>query len=238
MRARALFPIALLMLSLLMAGCGSMSDHARQAAAARQNSLSEKTAFLRTCNRGVGAGALGDAAVCQCTLSQLEAETTSREFKATVAAWESNADGAAYRSKVAEIIARCSGQQQVAAAPQSASTVVPTDLPPARTVKISTSAYAEHYRWPTTARSMVHSCLDGTAVANGMNCALSQAIHHAFGEYPDTRVPLVRYLHLVNPISGQVITVDCGVSGRNEASALCNAPDHQVALLPPPDYSD
>ncbi len=238
MRTRALLPIALLMLGLVVAGCGSAADHARQAAADRQHSLAEKTAFLRTCNRGVGAGALGDAAVCQCTLSQLEAETNSGEFKAAVTAWETNADGAAYRSKVAETIARCNGQQQIASAPTSASAVVPSDLPPARTVKISSSAFAKQYRWPTSARSMVHSCLDGTAVANGMNCALSQAISRAFGEYPDTRIPLVRHLHLVNPVNGQVVSVDCAVSGRTEASAVCNAPDHQVALLPPPDYSD
>jgi hypothetical protein len=238
MRTRGLLPIAPLILSLLVTGCGSATDHARQAAADRQHSLAERTAFLRTCNRGVGAGALGDAAVCQCTLSQLETETTSSSFKAAVAAWESNADGAAYRSTVAQTIARCRGQQQVSPAPQSASAVVPSDLPAARTVRISSSAFAKQYRWPTSARSMVHSCLDGTAVANGMNCALSQAIDHAFGEYPDRQIPLVRHLHLVNPVNGQVISVDCAVSGRREASAVCNAPDHQVALLPPPDYSD
>jgi hypothetical protein len=249
MRTRALLtalPVVCVMLAgcvllagcVMLAGCGSESGHASQTASARQAKSAEEVSFLRDCNRGVGAQALGDAAVCQCTLTQVEAETNPRTFKQAVADWKTNTGGASYRSTVAQAIARCSGQQQVASAPRSTSAVVPSNLPPARTVKLSRSAYAKHYRWPTSARSMVHSCLDGTAVANGMSCAFSQAIGHAFGKYPDSHAPVVRHLNLVDPVNGRVVSVDCALSGREDASAICNAPQHQIALLPPPDYED
>ena len=224
---------------IMVAGCGS--SNSGQAAAKHQSrpSAAEETSFLRTCNRGVGAGSSGDAAVCQCTLTQLEAETKPAEFRAAVTAWETDAGAGAFRSTVAQVVARCTGQQQIGSPPSaSASAATATRRPPARTVKLTEAAYHQRFHWPVNARSMVHSCLDGTAVANGMSCTLSLAIQRAFGEYPDTHTPVVRHLHLVDPDNGRVVAVDCAVSGHAHDGALCNAPAHQIALLPPPGYTD
>jgi hypothetical protein len=235
----ALLTLGIALVGVLAAGCGSANGGHAAASRHPRPTATEETSFLRTCNRGVGAGALGDAAVCQCTLTQLEAETKPPAFRSAVVAWETNAGGAGFRSIVAQAIARCNGQQQIAPTPAaSPSAVVPTVLPRARTVKLSRATYVKQFHWPDGARSLAHSCLGGTAVANGMSCTLSQAIDRAFGEYPDVHTPVVRHLHLVDPTNGRVVDVDCAVSGREHASAVCNAPQHQVALLPPPDYSD
>jgi hypothetical protein len=238
-RPRRTLGLTVPVVSLLLAGCGG-SGHAGQPAAQRLNgpTPAEQVSFLRTCSRGVGAGALGDAAVCQCTLAQLEAETNRRTFQAAVTAWRGNVGGAGFRSTVAQVIARCQGQQQIGSTPPSGTSTQASTVATAHTLKISTKTYARQFRWPTSARSMVHTCLDGTAVANGMSCALSHAIAQAFGEYPDTKTPVVRHLRLVDPSNGRVVSVQCGVSGHKDASALCNAPQHQKALLPAPDYSD
>jgi hypothetical protein len=230
--------LAVPMLGILAAACGGASTHAGGAAATHPRpSSAEQVSFLRDCSAGVGAGALGDAAVCQCTLTQLEAQTNPRTFTAAVTAWRKNANGAGYRSTVAATIARCAGQQQIGPAPQAVTASASQTTVRARTVKISRAAYAKRFHWPVNARSMVHTCFEGTAVANGMSCALAQAIAGAFGEFPDSRTPTVRHLDLVDPGTGHVVSVACAVSGREDASPICNAPRHQIALLPPPHFS-
>src|SRR5271165_3031091 len=93
-------------LAVVAAGCGGTT--ALPGGAAKSHSRpgsAEQVSFLRKCAEGVGAGELGDAAGCQCTLTQLEAQTNARTFERAVAAWEDNTSGAAYRSTVAQTIA-------------------------------------------------------------------------------------------------------------------------------------
>lgn len=230
-RGRPLLRVALVGLSLfsgwVVTGCGGTTRHD-----------SEQLAFLRRCDRSAGADALGDASVCLCTLTQLRAQTNRRSFRADVVAWEDNADGASYRSTVAVTIARCNGQQEMmGSSPIQVPAAPDRTLRPAKTVKLSAVAYKSRFRWPHDPQSMVHTCTDGTAVANGMSCLLGRAIAAAFGDYPKTTAPVARLLHVVDPDNGRVVSVACAISGQKNASAVCNAPRRQIALLAPPSYS-
>jgi hypothetical protein len=223
-------------LGLLAAACGSASH-----VPASHPTADQKVAFLRSCSNGVGSvGRLGDAAVCQCALTQLEARTNQNSFGRAVYAWKNNINGAQHRLIVATTINRCAGQQQIDSARQSGATASAANLPPSRTASISKATYTKTFRWPDSSQSMLHSCFTGTAVANGMSCSLAQAIASAFSQYPypDSSTPVVRYLHLVNPDNGRVVAVSCAISGRKGANPVCNAPQRQVALLPAPGYDD
>jgi len=241
MRTRALTRVvafAVPLLGILAAGCGS-TTHTNTAAVPSppRASSTEEVSFLRKCSESVGAGGLGDAAVCQCVVTQLEAHANAQAFKAAVASWEDKPGGSGHSSTVAQTITRCNGRSQMSSSPQPVPASAGATSSPARTtIGLSEKRYAKRFRWPTNAQSMVHSCLGGGAVANGMSCQLLRAIDQAFGEYPESKTPVVRELHLVDPDSRRQVSVNCGVSGREGASAVCNAPRRQIALLPPPDY--
>ena len=223
-------------LGMLAAGCaGSTHTHASSVQQSRAGSA-EEVSFLRKCSESVGAGGLGDAAVCQCVVTQLQSHASASTFNVAVAAWEKNRGGSGHRATVAQTIAGCNGRSGISSSPQSVPASASATGSRTHTIKLSNTQYAKRFRWPTNSRSMVHSCLTGGAVANGMSCQFLHAIDHAFGEYPASKTPVARELRLVDPDNGRPALVNCGVAGREGTSAICNAPRHQVALLPPPGY--
>ena len=241
MRTRALsrvVAVAAPVLGMLVAACGS-GTHTHPAGSQSQSRAgsAEEVSFLRKCSESVGVGGLGDAAVCQCVVTRLEAHANAHAFEVAVAAWEDKPGGARDSSPVTQTISRCNDRPKISSSSQSVPASVAETGSSARAIKLSQKRYARRFRWPTNARSMVHSCLDGGAVANGMSCTLAHAIDQAFGQYPGAKTALVRELHLIDPDNGRVVAVNCGISGRQGAGAVCNAPRHQVALLPPAGYA-
>lgn len=185
---------------------------------------------------------MGDAAVCQCALTQLEAETSRVTFASDLLAWTENRNGQGFKSVPVQAISRCMGEQQVgpnlqpesaSADASSASGEASSGEAGSEVAKEVTAKAARAFRWPPKKSTVIRTCLEGAAVANGMSCQLAGVIEKAYGEYPDSSTRQVRHLRVVDPMTGRTVPVACFFSGREQSSAVCRAPNETAALLPP-----
>ncbi len=222
--------------AILAAGCGgSGQGHttARADEAGQHFTMAERVSFLHRCGVGQLGGALGDAAVCQCALTELEAESNQVAVASDVVSWAQNRDREGFRSVPVQAINRCMGEQEIGPNPEPAPA---SSSQPALTrgaADETTTRPARRLHWPPSKGAVVRTCLEGTAVANGMTCQLAGAIERAYGEYPGSSSPEARHLRVVDPLTGRATRVVCYFSGRQSASAVCDAAGDTAALLPP-----
>lgn len=124
-------------LGMLAAGCaGSTHTHASSVQQSRAGSA-EEVSFLRKCSESVGAGGLGDAAVCQCMVTQLQAHDNAHTFKADAAWWENHSGGAGRKSTIGRTIARCDGQPEIRSLEQPMPASASATVSAAHTIKLS-----------------------------------------------------------------------------------------------------
>ncbi len=222
--------------AILVTGCaGSGRGHvtARAGAPGQHFTVAQQVSFLHRCGVGPLGGALGDAAVCECALTQLEAEANRVPIEPAVATWVRERNGEGFRSVPMQAINRCMGEQEIGPNPEPgpAGSSQPSSTHGA--VAESTTKAARRLAWPPSRSAVVRTCVEGTAVANGMTCQLAGAIERAYGEYPDSSTPDVRHLRVVDPLTDHSTRVVCFFSGREKTSAVCDASGDTAELLPP-----
>lgn len=199
-------------------------------------SAPEQQSFLSDCAQRVGSES-ASAAVCRCALTGLRAETNSTTFKTDVGVWQGSSIGLAFRSLPAQIIARCNGERGLETNGAPVRPASSSGGPSVRNVGDVTPAEAKKFRWPPTRSSVLRSCTEGPAVADGMSCRLADAIARANDAHRDPRKAQLRALRLLDPITGHRVSVLCLDPGRTGGGAVCRAGGEGAALLPAPGMS-